>query len=219
MMTLFWTFPPNRPRFKRTPGARDLKGLRWTSWICICHKRGRLDTKRVSWKRNIPGHRNHRRVYERDRATPCEMECCQLLHSCWKNRTLSMAWNWWMTLKVTEGHRKWLWLAVNQFLLVVCINNFCTLHHFRDIITDIEDTYQTWNWVIGSPGKLGHLSRPGHRVIIMTRCETRVFPVFEKMPKMQNWQTSCPLQTFVTQLRDKYSLAWDDANLAFWRRI
>jgi len=28
-----------------------------------------------------------------------------------------------------------------------------------------------------------------------------------------------PLQTFVTQLRDKYSLAWDDANLAFWRRI
>ena len=70
-----------------------------------------------------------------------------------------------------------------------------------------------------SMGYLGHLSRPGHRVIIMTRCETRVFPVFEKMPKMQNWQTSCPLQTFVTQLRDKYSLAWDDANLAFWRRI
>jgi len=27
---------------------------------------------------------------------------------------------------------------------------------------------------------LGHLSRPGHRVIILTRCETRVFPVFEK---------------------------------------
>jgi len=29
---------------------------------------------------------------------------------------------------------------------------------------------------------LGHLSRPGHRVIILTRCETRVFPVFEKSP-------------------------------------
>jgi len=41
--------------------------------------------------------------------------------------------------------------------------------------------------VIGSPGQwvisLGHLSRPGHRVIILTRRETRVFPVFEKMPK------------------------------------
>ena len=40
--------------------------------------------------------------------------------------------------------------------------------------------------VTGSMGHLGHLSRPGHRVIILTRCETRVFPVFEKMPKMQN---------------------------------
>jgi len=31
-------------------------------------------------------------------------------------------------------------------------------------------------------GHLGHLSRPGHLVIILTRCEseTRVFPVFEK---------------------------------------
>jgi len=36
------------------------------------------------------------------------------------------------------------------------------------------------HWVIGSMGHLGHLSRPGHRVIILTRCETRVFPVFEK---------------------------------------
>jgi len=31
----------------------------------------------------------------------------------------------------------------------------------------------------------------------------------------KNQQTSCPLQTFVTQLRDKYNLAWDDANLVF----
>jgi len=29
-------------------------------------------------------------------------------------------------------------------------------------------------------GHLRHLSRPGHRVIILTRCETRVFSVFEK---------------------------------------
>jgi len=36
------------------------------------------------------------------------------------------------------------------------------------------------HWVTGSMDHLGHLSRPGHRVIILTRCETRVFPVFEK---------------------------------------
>ena len=36
------------------------------------------------------------------------------------------------------------------------------------------------HWVTGSMGHLGHLSRPGHRVIVLTRCETRVFPVFEK---------------------------------------
>ena len=39
---------------------------------------------------------------------------------------------------------------------------------------------QTLNWVIGSPGHLGRISRPGHWVIILTRCETRVFPVLEK---------------------------------------
>jgi len=55
---------------------------------------------------------------------------------------------------------------------------------------------QIWNWVIGSPsqsmGHLGHFSRPGHRVIILTRCETRVFfPVFDKMPKMQNVHRKC----------------------------
>ena len=35
------------------------------------------------------------------------------------------------------------------------------------------------HWVTGSMGHLSHLSRPGHRVIIFTRCETRVFQVFE----------------------------------------
>ena len=40
------------------------------------------------------------------------------------------------------------------------------------------------HWVTGSMSHLGHLSRPGHRVIILTRCKTRVFPVFEKMPKI-----------------------------------
>jgi len=47
------------------------------------------------------------------------------------------------------------------------------------------------HWVTGSMGHLGHLSRPGHRVIILIRCETRVFPVFEKMPKMQNLHLKC----------------------------
>jgi len=47
------------------------------------------------------------------------------------------------------------------------------------------------HWVTGSVGHLGHLSRPGHRVIILTRRETRVFPVFEKMPKMQNVHLKC----------------------------
>ena len=42
---------------------------------------------------------------------------------------------------------------------------------------------QTRNWVIGSPGQwviwvIFHV-RVMHRVIILTRCETRVFPVFE----------------------------------------
>jgi len=55
---------------------------------------------------------------------------------------------------------------------------------------------QTWKlelgyWVTGLVGHLGHLSRPGHRVIILTRCETRVFPVFEKVPKMQNVHLKC----------------------------
>jgi len=44
------------------------------------------------------------------------------------------------------------------------------------------------HWVTGSKG---HLSRPGHRVIISTRCDTRVFRVFEKMPKMQNVHLKC----------------------------
>jgi len=47
------------------------------------------------------------------------------------------------------------------------------------------------HWVTGSMGHLGHLSRRGHRVIILTRCETRVFPVFEKMTKMQNVHLKC----------------------------
>ena len=54
-------------------------------------------------------------------------------------------------------------------------------------VTDVE----LGHWVTGSVGHLGHLSRPGHRVIILTRCETRVFPVFEKMPTLQNVHLKC----------------------------
>ena len=54
----------------------------------------------------------------------------------------------------------------------------------------VHDQYQPnmelGHWVTGS---MGHLSRPGHRVIILTRCETRVVPVVEKMPKMLNVHT------------------------------
>ena len=31
------------------------------------------------------------------------------------------------------------------------------------------------HWVTGSMGHLGHILRPGHRVIILTRCETQFF--------------------------------------------
>jgi len=44
------------------------------------------------------------------------------------------------------------------------------------LLTYLSDM-ELGHWVIGS---MGHLSRTGHRVIILTRCETRVFPVFEK---------------------------------------
>jgi len=36
------------------------------------------------------------------------------------------------------------------------------------------------HWITGSMNRLGRISRPGHRVIILTPGETRVFPVFEK---------------------------------------
>ena len=58
------------------------------------------------------------------------------------------------------------------------------------ILTTLSDM-ELGHWVTGSMGHLGQLLRPGHRVIILTRCETRVFPVFEKMSKMQNVHLKC----------------------------
>ena len=45
--------------------------------------------------------------------------------------------------------------------------------------------------VNGSFGSSFTSGSPGHRVIILKRRETRVFPVFEKMPKMQNVHLKC----------------------------
>jgi len=96
------------------------------------------------------------------------------------------------------------------------------------------------HWVTESMGHLGHLSRPGHRVIILTRCETRVLRFSKKAQDKdikiyiflvkirptvieiidnfkndhqillsrrvqtpnsdKNWQTSCPLHTFVCNI-------------------
>ena len=52
----------------------------------------------------------------------------------------------------------------------------------RRLATDNAHTpdMELGHWVTGSMGHLGHLSRQGHRVIILIRCETRVFPLFEK---------------------------------------
>ena len=43
----------------------------------------------------------------------------------------------------------------------------------------------------GSFGSSFTSGSPGNRVIILTRCETVVFPVFEKMAKMQNLHLKC----------------------------
>jgi len=43
------------------------------------------------------------------------------------------------------------------------------------------------HWVTGSMDHLGHLSRPGHRVIILTQCETEFFRFGEKCPKCKTY--------------------------------
>ena len=58
-------------------------------------------------------------------------------------------------------------------------------------LTGTTPDMELGDWITDSMGHLGHLSRPGHRVIILTRCETRIFPVFEKMPKKQNVHLKC----------------------------
>jgi len=66
-------------------------------------------------------------------------------------------------------------------LIVGCIT--MSGQHANSSMHRYETDMELGHWVTGSMGHLGHLSRPGHWVIILTRCETRVFPVFEKCPK------------------------------------
>ena len=61
----------------------------------------------------------------------------------------------------------------------------------------------------------GHLSRPGHRVIILTRCETRVFPVIEKNAQnakrtfeMLKWQKSLSGVCCWTEITGCQSTQW-----------
>ena len=60
-------------------------------------------------------------------------------------------------------------------------------------VTDVQDhcvhaqcepDIELGHWVTGS---IGHLSRPGHRVIILTRCDTRLFPFSKKCPKCKTY--------------------------------
>jgi len=58
-------------------------------------------------------------------------------------------------------------------------------------------TCRSWRgvWTGDATGSLGHRVNESFwvifYVIILTRCETRVFPVFDKMPKMQNAHLKC----------------------------
>ena len=74
------------------------------------------------------------------------------------------------------------------------------LRHCHRMYTPLDGGFgpcsdQTWNWVIvelghwvtGWVGHLGHLSCPGHRVIILTRCETEFFPFSKKCPKCKTY--------------------------------
>ena len=51
---------------------------------------------------------------------------------------------------------------------------------FLSCAADTELGHWVTGFVTGPVSHLGHLLRPGHRVIIFTWHETRVFPVFEK---------------------------------------
>jgi len=62
---------------------------------------------------------------------------------------------------------------------VVLVNSYSSR---RAAIPDME----LGHWVTGSMGHLGHLLRPGHRVIIWPGVRPEFFPVFEKKPKKKD---------------------------------
>ena len=93
-------------------------------------------------------------------------------------------------------------LTLSAHVAALCRSGYCTSSD------NFARSSNRWQWKVQEPqlwrlfpagwitaircstrhgtGSLGHLSaRPGHRVIILTRCETRFFPVFEKKPKIK----------------------------------
>ena len=46
-------------------------------------------------------------------------------------------------------------------------------------------------------GSFGHLSRPGHRVIILTRCETQLFRFSKKCPKCKTYICNAEMTTVI----------------------
>jgi len=80
------------------------------------------------------------------------------------------------------------------------------------------------HWVTGSMGHLGHLLCPGHWVIILTRCDTRVFPVFEKklkIPKMQNVRWKCWNEVIIRCLLLEWNhwMSVHPMNFYFWSSL
>ena len=69
---------------------------------------------------------------------------------------------------------------------LVCVKFYLNRSRFAVVVAKCQGAHffgTQCSSITWSMGHLGHLSRPGHRVIILTRCKTRVFPVFEKSPR------------------------------------
>jgi len=105
----------------------------------------------------------------------------------WSRASASRSW---LAAVRAMPFRELLWTRLNTTLVRsykvrLLVWNMIYIGRIRNIPyrTDME----LGHCVTGSMGHLGQLSRPGHRVIILTRCETRVFPVFEKSPKCKTY--------------------------------
>ena len=73
----------------------------------------------------------------------------------------------------------------------------CEFSYIYAVVDRFRPDMELGHWVTGSMGHLGHLSCPGHRVSILTRCETRFFSGFRKNAQnakrtfeMLKWQKS-----------------------------